>query len=152
MVDGIIDAGLTPVLIGKDLDETCGVLKLDGRGKSIDLTNMLNIKELIAVVSLVPVLVSNDSSPIHLAGAFDNWIVLIPTCKHPDHILPYRNGSKSYKTRALYKKLALDDISTSTAEMRGSGADQLPGKWEDYLPDASSVLQTIQPLMPRNFN
>ena len=152
VVDGIIDAGLTPVLIGKDLDETCGVLKLDGRGKSIDLTNMLNIKELIAVVSLVPVLVSNDSSPIHLAGAFDNWIVLIPTCKHPDHILPYRNGSKSYKTRALYKKLALDDISTSTAEMRGSGADQLPGKWEDYLPDASSVLQTIQPLMPRNFN
>ena len=79
-----------------------------------------------------------------IAGTFDNWIILIPTCKHPDHLLPYRNGSKSYKTRALYKKLALDDMMTSTAEMTGSSADKLSGKWEDYLPDVSSVLQTIQ--------
>ena len=143
VVDCIIDAGLTPVLIGKD-GELRGVTKLDGRGKSIDLTNLLNLKEFIAIVSLAPILISNDSSPIHLAGAFDNWIILIPTCKHPDHILPYRNGSKSYKTRALYKKLALDDMVTSTAEMTGSAGDKLLGKWEDYLPDISSVLQTIQ--------
>ena len=110
--DGIIELGLTPILIGKD-DERHGVLRLDGRDRTIDLTNLLTTSEFIAIISMAPILVSNDSSPVHLAGAFDNWIILIPTCKHPDHILPYRNGTKSYKTAALYKKLALDDMCQS---------------------------------------
>jgi glycosyl transferase family 8/glycosyl transferase family 9 (putative heptosyltransferase) len=143
VLDGIVNLGLIPVLIGKD-DSTRGVVKVDGRGKSIDLTNLLTLEEFIAIVSLVPILISNDSSPIHIAGAFDNWIVLIPTCKHPDHILPYRHGSKTYKSVALYKKLALDDMMTSVAEMMGSTADKIPGEWSNYLTEASVVVQKIK--------
>ena len=142
ILDGVIALGLTPVLVGKN-DETRGVQKLNGRGKSIDLTDLLTLKEFIAIISLVPILVSNDSSPVHIAGAFDNWIILIPTCKHPDHILPYRHGSKSYKARAIYKKLALDDMMTSVAEMQGSTADKMPGVWSDYLPETNDVISAI---------
>ncbi len=142
VVDGIISLGLTPILVGKD-DETRGVVKVDGRGKSVDLTNLLTLDEFIATISLVPLLISNDSSPIHIAGAFNHWIILIPTCKHPDHLLPYRKGRKTYKTRALYKKIALDDMATAPTEVYGSLADKMPGKWEDYLPDVKTVVDEI---------
>ena len=143
VVDGIISIGLTPILVGKD-EETRGVLKLDGRGKSLDLTNLLSLSEFVATISLVPILISNDSSPVHIAGAFDNWIVLIPTCKHPDHLLPYRHGTKAYKTAALYKKIAIDDMETAPTTVYGSLADKLFGKWEDYLPDIETVIQEIK--------
>jgi hypothetical protein len=149
VVDGIIGLGLTPLLVGKD-DETRGVVKVDGRGKSIDLTNLLSISEFIACISMVPVLISNDSSPVHIAGAFDNWIILIPTCKHPDHLLPYRNSTKTYKTSALYKKIALDDMATAPTEIYGSLADKMPGKWEDYLPDVKTVIEEISRITNRS--
>jgi hypothetical protein len=142
VIDGMISLGYTPIFIGKDKDNQ-GVVSIDGRGKSINLVNLLSTKELIAAVSLTPVLISNDSSPIHIAGAFDNWIVLIPTCKHPDHLLPHRNCSKYYKAIALYKHLALDDMMTSVAEVNGSTAEALPGPWERYLPDTQTVIQEM---------
>ena len=140
--DGIVALGLTPVYVGKDITDHF-VTKLVGRGRAVDLTNMLTLSELIAVISLVPILVSNGSSPIHLAGAFDNWIILIPSCEYPDHALPYRNGTKSYKTAALYKKLAIDDWAT-VGEVKCSIADQINGPWEDYLPEVQTVLDKIK--------
>lgn len=68
-----------------------------------DARNQLSIDELMALISLVPVLISNDSGPIHIAGAFDNWIGLIATCKDPSYVLPYRKGSNTYKAQALEK-------------------------------------------------
>lgn len=142
IVDGLIEADLIPILIGKD-EETRGITKLNARGKAIDLTNLLTLEEYIACISMVPILISNDSSPIHIGGAFDNWIILIPTCKHPDHLLPYRNGTKYYKTLSLYKKIALDDMETAPTTVYGSLADKLHGKWEDYLPDSREVVDKI---------
>jgi hypothetical protein len=148
VIDGIIESGLTPVLVGKN-DDTRGTVKVDGRGKSIDLIDLLTLQEFMAIISLVPILISNDSSPVHIAGAFDNWIILIPTCKHPDHLLPYRNGNKYYKSTALYKRLALDDMVTSVAEMEGSTADKMPGPWEDYLPEPTSVIKKINEIQSK---
>lgn len=70
----------------------------------LDLRDKLNLKQLFALISICPVLLSNDSAPVHIAGAFDNWIGLIPTCKHPDYVLPFRKGNQFYKAKALWKK------------------------------------------------
>jgi hypothetical protein len=89
------------VLIGKDIeDDFRKVLKVDG-SRCLDLRNKITLSELIALISQCPVLLSNDSAPIHIAGAFDNWIGLIATCKHPDYILPHRKGSIYYKAKNL---------------------------------------------------
>lgn len=40
-------------------------------------------------------LLTNDSAPAHIAGAFDNWIGLISIAKHPDLIYPYRPVNKN---------------------------------------------------------
>lgn len=53
------------------------------------------------VIASSALLVSNDSMPIHAAGAFNNWIACITISKHPDLIFPHRQGSPNHKTIAL---------------------------------------------------
>ena len=140
VIDNLLAYGLTPILIGKT-EETRGVVRLDNRDGVINLVNLLTLDELFAITNMCPVLISNDSAPIHIAGAFDNWIILIPSCKHPDHILPYRYGSKTYKTKALYKSLTLDDVSSAPTEIYEVLGDKIAKSWDKYLPLPEEVAE-----------
>lgn len=136
---------LTVVLIGKTIDEEQGYLPIETPNDGIDLRDITSLGELIGLISLSKCLLTNDSSPLHIAGAFDNWIVTIPTCKHPDHILPFRNGTQYYKTKALYKSLLLDDLEVRHTEFKHDTIDTIPkGKTlYDYIPDVDTVVKEI---------
>lgn len=67
-----------------------GTVDVDATG-CIDLRNKTTLPELIAALSKAAVLVSNDSSPIHIAGAFETPVVMITSAKEPDFIWPYRH-------------------------------------------------------------
>jgi len=103
----------------------------------------------IALIEVAYMVVSNDSAPIHIAGAFNNEIVLIPTCKHPDHILPWRNGSQTYKAASLYKKLMSDEYSSQPTELYGVLADKAIGEFEDYLPEPDAVIDYVKLRLPK---
>ena len=109
---------------------------LDGM---VDFRNLLSLEGLFALIGMAPVLITNDSAPLHAAGAFDNHIVLLPTCKHPDLILPYRKGSQYYKTDVLFKKIQnkFDPADLSP------DITKLDGKIEDYLPDIEEVVNAV---------
>jgi ADP-heptose:LPS heptosyltransferase len=110
----------------------------------VDFRNLLDEEGLIAAVSMAPVLVTNDSAPLHVAGAFDNHIVLLPTCKHPDLVLPHRNGSKYYKVQALYKKILSDEGRFNPVEaLQGPEMEKLPGDVMEYIPDAKDVVEAV---------
>ena len=109
-----------------------GTVDVDG-SKVLDLREKLSLGDFGNLLSQAKCLISNDSAPIHLAGAFDNWIYIIPTCKHPDHILPYRNGSTGYKTKSFYKRLVLDDVESRPTQVEETSADVKNIKWDDYL-------------------
>jgi len=132
-------------LIGKTIDEKQGYVPISCPKNGYDFRDKTSLGEYIALISMVDVLLTNDSSPIHIAGAFDNWIVTIPTCKHPDHILPFRNGTQYYKTKSLYKKLLLDDLETRHTEHDTDTIDTIPeGKTlYDYLPNIDTVVKEI---------
>ncbi len=136
---------LTIGLIGKTLSEEQGFQPVECPNDGFDFRDVTTLGELIALISLTKVLLTNDSSPLHIAGAFDNWIVTIPTCKHPDHILPFRNGLQSYKTKALYKKLLLDDLEVRHTEYNVDTIDKIPeGKsLYDYIPEVDDVVKNI---------
>jgi ADP-heptose:LPS heptosyltransferase len=136
---------LTVVLIGKTIDDKQGYLPITVPENGYDFRDLTTLGELMSLISLTKVLVSNDSSPVHIAGAFDNWIVTIPTCKHPDHILPYRNGTQNYKTKALYKSILLDDLEIRHTEFKTDTIDTIPpGKTlYDYIPDVDTVVDEI---------
>jgi lipopolysaccharide biosynthesis glycosyltransferase len=136
---------LTVVLIGKTIDQKQGFLPIECPENGFDLRDLTSLGELLALISLSRCLLTNDSSPLHIAGAFDNWIVTIPTCKHADHILPYRNGSQNYKTKALCKKLLLDDLDLRHTEFKSDTIDKIPeGKTlYDYIPDIDTVVSEV---------
>lgn len=136
---------LTVVLIGKTIDKDQGYLPLQLPKDGYDLRDLTSLGELIALISLSNCLLTNDSSPLHIAGAFENWIVTIPTCKHPDHILPFRNGTQYYKTKALYKKLLIDDLEIRHTSFKADTIDMIPaGKsLYDYIPDVNEVVNEI---------
>jgi len=148
IVDGLADKGLKVCIIGKDELGDPPNFTAGARGTVdvkcpegvIDLRNLLDLGSLMALLSSAKVLISNDSAPIHIAGAWDNWIVLIPSCKHPDHVLPYRQGQIDYKTKALYKRLALDDINSQPTCIEGSSGEFNVKDWSEYLPESSEVI------------
>lgn len=132
-------------LIGKTVDDKQGFIDLKCPDNGVDFRNITSLGELIALISMAKVLVTNDSLPVHIGGAFDNWIVTIPTCKHPDHILPFRNGTQSYKTKALYKKLLLDDLEIRHTEFVTNTIDTIPEGTTlyDYIPDVVTVITEV---------
>lgn len=132
------------VVIGKYVSEEQGLVDIECEGNILDLRNMLSLDELIALISKARVLISNDSAPIHIAGAFDNWIILIPSCKHPDHVLPYRQGTKSHKSTALYKKLTTDAIDSSPTQVDGQTIDYVKGDIMEYLPDITKITENVK--------
>lgn len=136
---------LCVVLIGKTIDEKQGFVDIECPKDGYDFRNLTTLGELISLISLSKVTLTNDSSPLHIAGAFDNWIVTVPTCKHPDHILPFRNGTQYYKTKALYKKLLLDDLEIRHTEHTVNTIDEIPkgSTILDYIPEPDVVVKEV---------
>lgn len=135
----MVEAGLQAVVVGKDISDEQGTVQIDVPDGVMDARNLLSLGGLIALISQARVLVSNDSSPIHIAGAFDNHIILIPTCKHPDHVLAMRNGSRYHKAKALCKKLLVDSIESTPTQVHGQTIDNVVGDIMDYLPEPADV-------------
>jgi hypothetical protein len=98
-------------------------------------------KKIEIPASLPPEFVfDNNSLP-----RIDNWIVTIPTCKHEDHILPFRNGTQYYKTKSLRKGLLLDDLEVRHTEFKTHTIDLIPeGKTlYDYIPEVDDVVKEV---------
>jgi ADP-heptose:LPS heptosyltransferase len=137
--------GLQPILIGQDRDGDHGVVKLDNCGQ-VDLVNKLSLQELFAITSMVPVLISNDSGPVHIAGAFDNWIGMIGGPKDPEMVLPFRgpHGDPFWRARALetyVPRKRYKDFPVRPAEIHSPSMDHIDCPIEEYLPEPESVAQ-----------
>jgi hypothetical protein len=147
VLDGLAEQGRTVAIIGKEQPGDPPDFKAGARGTvevvcregMLDLRDKLDLGPLAALLEQAPTLISNDSAPIHLAGSFDNEIILIPSCKHPDHILPYRHGSVHYKAKAVYKRLVIDDIEARPTQAYETSADKPDIDWAAYLPDPAVV-------------
>jgi ADP-heptose:LPS heptosyltransferase len=152
VIDGLVAAGKTVCVIGKDDNGDAPTYETGARGTvdvtcpegCLDLRNLLGLEELAALLSKTKTLISNDSFPIHLAGAFDNQIILIPSCKHPDHVLPWRNGSIYYKAKALYKRLVIDDVESRPTQCYSTSAEVDGINWDEYLPDPAEVISAVE--------
>lgn len=94
VIDGLLSAGLKIIVIGKDFGAgTRGTVEGLDTSKCIDLRNKLNLKELIHVIFSARMLITNDSSPVHIAGASKTPTIMITSCKHAEFIWPQRPDS-----------------------------------------------------------
>jgi lipopolysaccharide biosynthesis glycosyltransferase len=149
IIKNLLMEGFKVGVIGKEMkasqDVQHGVLPINIDG-CVDFREKLSTKGLIALISKAKILITNDSAPVHIAGAFDNYIILLPTCKHPDHTMPYRNGLKYYKSKALYKKLLEDDVFFTSEVGIKWIAKEIPKGHTimEYLPDVEEVIKTVK--------
>lgn len=96
VISAIIRRGVTPILIGADTDDNRGTVDVNTAG-CIDLRNKLSINDSIYHLMNATVLLTNDSSPLHMAAPGDAWIGYIATCKHPDMITHWRKGEWNWR-------------------------------------------------------
>lgn len=140
ILDGLVKAGKKVAVIGKSISNEQGTVEIDPPESVLDLRDLLSLSGLIALISQARVLISNDSAPIHIGSAFDNYIILIPTCKHPDWVLNHRKGNRYHKAAALYKKLMSDEYKSDPMNLDGETVDKVPGDYMEYLPDPEVVV------------
>lgn len=126
----LVDSYYTPVIIGADSDDNKSTVDVNTDG-CIDMRNKLSLNETIYLLQRSKVLLTNDSSPLHMAASRNpndpatgkNWIGYIATCKHPDLITHWRSGQFAYR-EVNFGKGGMWDI-----------VDDLPNKSEDVLVD-----------------
>lgn len=94
----IVAQGATPVIIGADTDDNRTTVDVDTTG-CIDWRNETCVMETVALLQRVPVLLTNDSSPLHMAVSGDAWVGFVATCKHPDMITHWRRGKWSWRMK-----------------------------------------------------
>jgi hypothetical protein len=101
IISGLWAEGKRVVVFGKDGKGTQGLVPVKLPVGVIDARDKLTIKESLALLDKSKVLISNDSAPIHLAGATDIWICGVYTAKHPEFVIPYRGGRQDHKVVEL---------------------------------------------------
>jgi len=146
IIDDLSGLGFRIGIIGKHVSKEHSVLDVICPSNSVDFRDKLSIKGLLALISKARILVTNDSAPLFMAGAFNNYIVLIPTCKHPDLILPYRNGGDKYfRAAALYKKVIEEDEFKDPSAIKGWTMTLCPEghTLDEYLPEAEDVVDKV---------
>lgn len=146
IIDDLDDLGLRVGIIGKHVNDAHNVLDVKCPPNGVDFRNKHSVQGLIALISKAKIIVTNDSSPLWIAGAFNNYIVLIPTCKHQDLILPYRNGGdKTWRSSALYKRIREDDEFSVQTDLKGWMMKDIPEGHtiEEYIPDPEIVVGKV---------
>jgi ADP-heptose:LPS heptosyltransferase len=65
----------------------------------LDLTRTIsNINDVQQMIEQCKVLVTINTDMLHLCGSTDTWLVLLGGAQHPELIMPYRHGSRDYKS------------------------------------------------------
>lgn len=140
VLTSVVKEGLTPILIGKHEGETQGYVDVDPEG-CVDLRDKTSLNDCIWLVQNMPVLVCNDSSPLHMAASGRAWILFVASVKHPDFITHWRRPpGADYNVWSWRMK----DLSVSGV---WSYEPACPNKTEDLVVDKLSedVIRTFLP-------
>lgn len=148
VIDEIYKKHKNICIIGKHISDEQGYVNVTCPPEAKDFRDMLTVKGLFAIISKAKGVITNCSAPVHIAGAFNNWLFFIPTCKHPSHVLPWRDGelgiSQWNKTVVMYRRLTCDDIESNPTEVHGQTLDWVKGgDIRPYLPDPDYVADTV---------
>lgn len=105
--------GITPIIIGQQVDANVGYVAFDAPPTCMDWRNTLSLPELVKTLKATRCLISNDSSPIHIAAAGEAFIGVIATCKHPDYIGHWRHGEWQWRFKNLSRSGLYDTYQVS---------------------------------------
>jgi len=142
IVDDLETLGIKVAIFGKTTRYTPEVRC------NIDLVDKLDLDMLFAFIAISPIVLTNDSAPIHIAAAFNTYLLVVPTIRHPDRLLHVRNGSRYHNTRVLFKKLMFDDLNLPLENIVGDRKwSDVENRREEFLPEPHTVLKNLEEIM-----
>lgn len=125
-----VETGYMPIIIGKNMDDNRGTVDVDTSG-CLDLRDKLDLNGLVYLLQNSHVVLTNDSSPIHIAASGRAFIGFVATCKHPDYITHWRNGAWSWRMKNFGRGGIWEHL------------DHLPNKGDEVTVDKCSPEQLM---------
>jgi hypothetical protein len=114
------------------------------------LANYLNMRELIVAIALSQGVLTNDSLPVHIAGAFNNWLFTFSTARRFTTLRPYRPHAKNFlrtenfATKCLFPPSHFNPIfTTGRYDLLPEGVTSIL----DVIVDAKTVAEKISKLL-----
>ena len=149
------------VMVGKESSEvgSFNVQKptYDLRPKmGLDLRNKTNVHQLWHVLDKAQLVITNDSSVMHLSGTTDTEILVLGSSQRPEIRFPYRNGSQEYKIRMVLGTCDLFCASDLKYNVREHGTLNIVGPIVNCLenketfechPSVDSVIKEVENIM-----
>ena len=149
------------VMVGKESSEvgSFNVQKptYDLRPKmGLDLRNKTNVHQLWHVLDKAQLVITNDSSVMHLSGTTDTEILVLGSSQRPEIRFPYRNGSQEYKIRMVLGTCDLFCPSDLKYNVREHGTLNIVGPIVNCLenketfechPSVDSVIKEVENIM-----
>jgi hypothetical protein len=149
----LIEEKIKPIIIGADTDDNRGTVDINPKG-CLDLRGRTSIEESIFLCQWAKVLLTNDSSPLHMAASMDPlhpdhtgnaWIGYVATCKHPDMITHWRKGIWQWREHNFGKGGIWDVISHNPNAKQNVDADKIDEKiLLTWLPEPQEVVDWAQ--------
>lgn len=135
-IEHLRTAGLTPILIGGALDDNRGTVKgIDTTG-CLDFINKFTVEQSVWACQQAAVVLTNDSSPLHMAASGDAFIGFIATVKHPDMITHWRHGQWQWRQKNFGKGGIWDHIDYCPNKKDQLEVEEVPQELlESWLPN-----------------
>ncbi|MFP5384786.1 MAG: lipopolysaccharide heptosyltransferase II [Bacteriovoracia bacterium] len=109
VADTLSDMGLNVLFTGSE-EENELVKRIQGKMKNFswNLAGVLSLKEMIALLGSSPLLISNNSGPVHMAAALGTPVVVLYALTNPQHtpwLIPNAVLFKDVHCRFCYKSV-----------------------------------------------
>lgn len=93
VVADLVYHGYQPVLIGKEMAVGQGTVQINSK-QCVDLRNKTTLNDTIWLLQRARFVLTNDSSPMHMAATGDAHIAFVATAKHPDYLYHWRKNEQ----------------------------------------------------------
>ncbi len=135
VLDIIKASGAIPILVGghAESEDPHGFARTTVNVNSqgcLDLRGKLQLMETVALVKRSKVVLTNDSSVIHLSAPSDAWIGFITLAKHPDYLKHFRKGVFGWRM----ENMELGGVWDERHVMSGQTIHDIGDKVEELLP------------------
>jgi hypothetical protein len=150
VIDGITSLGHRPILVGANVDGNRTTVDVDAK-KCFDLRGKTDIRELAWICQRARVVLTNDSSPLHMAASTDPrdkektgraWIGTLATCKHFDYITHWRKNEWQWREKDFSKGWIGDYLGFLPNKTESVNVDKVENELlESWLPDPKEVSQ-----------
>lgn len=128
VTDRIFKLGKQPVLIGAKSFNNCTTVDLDTT-HCLDLRDKFSLMASVAICQRAQVLLTNDSSPLHMAASGDAWIGYVSTVKPPHLLTHYRKRTEGWRMQNFSTDWLcnyIDMSPTNSARIEFDKADPAP--------------------------